>query len=152
MRRRHGFTLLELMVYLALLGVLTAAATPLLVASAADRRLGESLADDALALRRAADALERDLRCGRALWIGVEQARLHDDDGEVRWDLDRGVLRRRGPAGESEVLRRVAGFEIARDGACVRYAMTLEPRTVGATRRAHVAGAVAPRVTGEEVR
>lgn len=154
MRRPRGFTLIELMVYLAVVGIVTAAATPILVAAVADRRLGESLADDALALRRAADAIERDLRCATQVRTGDGRLTLRREDADVSWSVEGGVLRRRGPDGEREFARRAASFDVgedvARGGARgVSYSLTLRPRSEGASRRARISGVVVPRAAEE---
>ena len=151
MSRARGFTLIEVMVYLAVLGIVAAAATPLLVASVADRKLGEALAADSLALRRTADAIERDVRSAATVWNGVDQLLLSGADGQVGWTLDGCVLRRRGPDGDREFLRRVESFEVVRSGGHgVTYAVTLLPRTAGASRRARISGTVVPRVIEEQ--
>ena len=133
MTRRAGHTLIELTATMAGLSVLVGGATAIGLQAVRDRRCAAELGDDTLSLRRAADAIERDLRAAAPVTEGT------------LWTLDHGTLRR------DDVIfaRRVAAFETTRnpDGS-IRVRIELAPRTEGATRRASITTTVKPRIDG----
>ena len=141
MTRRAGHTLVELLACMAGLSALVGAALSIGLQAERDRRLANGLGNDTMALRRAADAIERDVR--GATRVSIEQGSL--TLGAVTWRVDSTTLLR----GDERVATRVAAFEALRDAeGAVHVRIELAPRTAGASRRATVATTVRPRVEG----
>ncbi len=124
-RREKGFSLYELMIVTAVLGVVTAALAGVTHAVHRADRVSAAYVEDLTELRRAVAAVERDLRAASSI-----------DD--LRYALDGGVLKRDGEA----VARRIATFELTQEGAVATARIGLLPRTEAATRKALVSTSV----------
>lgn len=149
-RRRAGHTLVELTASLGAATVLVGAAVAVVLHAERDRVFVAALAEDARGLRRAAAAIERDVRTARVVRVSGDGL----DADEVAWRLVGDTLRR----GDEVLARRVAEFRAetadavapSRDGA-VRVRIELAPLTPGAARRAGVTTTTRPRA-GEVLR
>ena len=130
MRREAGFSLYELMIVTAVMGVVAAAIAGVTHAVHRADRVSAAYAEDLAELRRAVVAVERDVRAAAS----VE---------ELRYALDDGVLTRDG----RPVARRIGSFELTREGAVVTARIALLPRVEAATRTAVVETSVRLRGT-----
>lgn len=141
MRRAAGTSLVEVMGALAAASIVIAGATSIMLQTERDRRFAGALADDALALRRAAGAIERDVRCADRVQIDGTRVDL----GDAAWRLDGATLTRN----DTPVARRVAAFDVAQEpGGAIRVRLELDPRTTDAARHAAVAIVATPRAEG----
>lgn len=149
MRSERGFTLLELMGSLALIGAVSVVAGGLAHHSQRTGDLGAAYANDVAETRRALDRVERDLRSARAVRTGERTIVVVTGAGEVKWRLaGRELLR-----GDEVVARNVAAFTAERrDGGLVEVRLDLGRRSPDARRTASVSTVVRVRAAGEDVR
>jgi prepilin-type N-terminal cleavage/methylation domain-containing protein len=124
-RREAGFSLYELMIAVAVLGVITAAVAGIAHAVHRADRVSAAYVEDLSGLRRAVVSVERDLRAARSL-------------ADLRYVLDVDALKR----GEAVVARRIRTFELVQAGEVVTARIGLLPRAEAPTREAVVVTSV----------
>jgi len=148
-RRQRGFTLLELMGSLALIGAVSVVAGGFAFHAKETTELGSLYAGDVAETRRALDAVERDLRGARGVRPGANSLVVVTDAGDVAWKLDGHSLLR----GDAVLARNVANFRAERRGAaCVDVTIELGHRAPHAARTARVATTVFLRAGAENVK
>ncbi|MHC4849623.1 MAG: PulJ/GspJ family protein, partial [Planctomycetota bacterium] len=105
----RGFTLMELMIVIALFAGVTAITTGLVVSLRRSEQISGAYVEDITSLRRVVRVVERDLRRGDA----------------PDYRLERGVLYR----DDAVVARRIAAFELRAEGALNVARISLAPRS-----------------------
>jgi len=125
MRRDAGFSLYELMIVVAVLGVMTGAIAGLTHAVHRADRVSAAYVEDLAGLRRAVTSVERDLRAARSV-------------KDLDYVLDLDMLKR----GETILARRIGTFELVQDGDVVTATIGLLPRADAPTREAVVVTSV----------
>ncbi len=132
--RSRGFTITELMVAIAMLLILSGVVGGIVMTMRARDESTAAYAQDLSGLRRAARALETDLRAAPSL-------------SAVDYELKDGTLLRWG----KPLLTRVASFDLKAHGALARVQLTLAARARTSTRLARIAFDVRMRgVAGSE--
>ncbi len=143
-RRRRGFTLVELIVSVALTSLVGLAALTLTSGVVSTQRRGDATATAVNDLRTAAALFERDARCAATVEITEGGAKL----GAVEWRRDGARLVRRAGDTEELVLRDVSTFRTTRDvaapGGPIRAEIALAP-VAGESRGPAVVATVRPR-------
>jgi len=116
---RRGFTLMEVMIATALVAIVTGSLSLMAWSFHKIETTSRAYHDDLAGLRRAVQAVERDLRA----------------DSGARYELDGTTLRRDGAV----VARRIAVFEVEHDGPLATIRLELAPRsTAPSPRRARI--------------
>jgi prepilin-type N-terminal cleavage/methylation domain-containing protein len=148
MRRQRGFTMIELMGSLAIIGSVSVVAGGLAVHATHLRDLGAAYAADVSESRRALDAFEADVRSAHDVASAESTCTVTRDAGVVVWTLSGQSLRR----GDAVLARNVASFGVRRDGSLVTAVITLGRRSPDARDTACVETAVAMRAARESAK
>lgn len=145
MRRQRGWTLIELMGSLSLIGTVCVVVGGLALQAEHTRDLGAAYASDIAGSRRALDAVERDLRAAHDVRVAANSLVAQTDAGDVVWKLEGTSLRR----GDEVLARNVATFDAKRDGDVVEVSLALGRRSPVAKRTAAVTTSVRMRASRE---
>ena len=142
--RTAGFTLMELVISMAVLVVLSIGTGYTLINGYATQRLSAGYADDVTGMRKALTAVERDLRSARDVEISPDAVTVHLADDDIHYAIDNGRLKRNGRT----LSRNVVGFDVTGDHGLFTATVTLGNRADAAARRPSVSSTVRPRAFG----
>lgn len=134
-RARSGFTLIEVMAAVGLLGVFTAVAISLSTHLFSSYRMVEGYSDDLLGCQRTLRAFRADIVAARDVVPETTGAKILAADGDVIYRLSDGRLTRTAGGVEQLLTRHLQQFEVRTDDGLVRLRLELGPRARAEHRR-----------------
>ena len=126
--KERGFTLIELSVVVAVLGIICAATTGIVARIYRSGEVAQRYVDDVVQCRRACARLESDLRLGGRVTNTNGVVRIHQPAVTVDYSLKDGVLSR-GVGGTRRVIaRNIAALHVQQSGDLARVRIALQRR------------------------